>query len=228
MLYILYDYIIKLYYYYLFIYLKYIIFCYFIFYNLDNNKNVNGNIENLFDSDTSLSSISAYESDNISEDNEDNETIKSERIIMNLTQDEKKNKTTDVNSHKNGINLDDTSSMTSLSSLDNMSPSSIPPLNSKRKLRSRNKTESINNDSFTSESNSIPKRKRRRKSSNSSLSTLQSPNNIAIPNNIEQVSKRRGRKRKITKFNYSYEKLLQINVNKLNLNSFIYNICFVA
>ncbi len=96
-----------------------------------------------------------------------------------------------------------------------MSHSSLPPMKAKRKLRTRNKIESTNNDSL--ESNIISKRKRR-KCSNSSISTLQSPNNMAIPNGLEQEAsipvKRRGRKKKISKFNFSYEKLLQINVNK--------------
>jgi len=184
----------------------------------ENNKIINGNIETLFDSDTSLSSISTYESDNISEDNAfHDEIIKYKQNIMDSTQNENKYKTINgSNSHKNG-SFDETSSITSLSSLDYTPPSSLTPMKTKRKLRTKNKIESTNNDTSTIESNIISKRKRRRKSSITSISTLQSPNNMAIPNGLEQIIsspvKKRGRKKKITKFNYSCEKLLQINKN---------------
>jgi len=183
--------------------------------DIENNKIINGNIETLFDSDTSLSSISTYESDNISEDNE---IIKYEHNVIDLTQNENKYETiTGPNSHKNS-SFDDTSSITSLSSLDYPPHSSLTPIKTKRKLRTRNKVEPTNNDTSTLESNIISKRKRRRKTSISSISTLQSPNNMAIPNGLEQeistTVKKRGRKKKITKFNnYSYEKLLRINKN---------------
>jgi hypothetical protein len=143
----------------------------------NNQQNINGNIDNLFNSDSSLSSVSMYESDDdISEDDTFNhEIIKTSSEITNdISNSEKKTlngesslentEETETNSY-----FDDSSSITSLSSLgynDYLSSSTISPIKPKRKLNSEEKEKPEKNEIIKEISDidtNIPKKKKKRK-----------------------------------------------------------------
>jgi len=198
---------------------------------IDSQQNGNGNIDNLFDSDSSLSSVSIYESDDLSDDEvfNNNKIIKFDNEIKN---DKSNNiKETFDNSLKNpeesdnNLYFDDSSSITSLSSLDYddyLSTSSISPMKPKRKLNSDEKLESKrntndNNIPVIDLDNFVPRKKRRgRKKSNiSNLSNSlhsTSMSNMTEEQEIQTIKKKRGRKRKNEKINYNSEQLQKINV----------------
>ncbi|ORX86877.1 hypothetical protein BCR32DRAFT_289676 [Anaeromyces robustus] len=209
--------------------------------NFDNNKkNSNKNIDDLFDSDSSLSSISMYESDNDNNNNKliNHEIIKLPKNLINNMQNNNKKNITDHNSLENTEEtgsvsyFDDSSSITSLSSLNIEDKASSSPTKlsntHKRKLKIRKKSKSLIDNNLstdvTIDSNNIPKRKRRKRSKTILPSTSQTSNNISIPNEvdhsytttdkIEKQKKRRTRR-------YNYKKLLKINENISNMWKFL-------
>jgi len=206
---------------------------------IDNQQNINGNIDNLFDSDSSLSSISLYESDDLS-DNEkynNNEIIKYKNEINHNSSNSKKemnnmlDSINNTNEIENNLYFDDSSSITSLSSLgydECLSTSSISPIKPKRKLDMEEKFKSEKNIdeknvSLIEFESYIPRKKRRgrKKSDITNLSNSQQFNKISNITETEQsppvIKKKRGRKRKNEKITYNNEQLQKINQNINNM-----------
>ncbi|ORX46644.1 hypothetical protein BCR36DRAFT_413947 [Piromyces finnis] len=201
----------------------------------NNNNNNNGNLDNLFDSDSSLSSVSFYESDYIIE----NETFSKEEINYEKNMEIQKNESisetendtyTEIDSLESTEKLedisyfDDSSSITSLSSLISdsyFSSSNIITSKPKRKLKKIKKEITKENDSNTIESEIIPKRKRRKRSTISSVSSSHLSINISTPENLDPITvpipKRRGRKPKNMKTSYNYNQLIKINSDINNM-----------